>query len=91
MNALKIIGYVLLSLILFWALIVYLPGFSAFGAALLIIGLAVGLLWAVDYFLLKNFNTLEELKDGNVAVALALVAYAILLGFAIMAAFSVWH
>ena len=91
MNALKIALFAIIGALLFWALIENAPAFSAFGAAFLIAAISIAILWAVDFYLLKTFNTLEELKNGNIAVALALMAYAIITGFAILAAFAVWR
>ncbi len=52
---------------------------SGFAAGLLKAALAVGLFWAFDRYVLTEIDTVTELKAGNVAVAVALVALAILL------------
>ena len=52
---------------------------SGFAAGLLKAVLAVGLFWSFDRYVLTDLDTVAELKAGNVAYALMLVALAILL------------
>ena len=52
---------------------------SGFAAGLLKAALAVGLFWAFDRYVLEEVDTVAELKAGNVAYALALLALAVLL------------
>lgn len=52
---------------------------SGFAAGLLKAALAVGLFWAFDRYVLDEVDTVAELKAGNVAYALALLALAVLL------------
>ncbi|MDT0632866.1 CHAP domain-containing protein [Rubrivirga litoralis] len=52
---------------------------SGFAAGLLKAALAVGLFWAFDRYVLDEIDTVAELKAGNVAYALALLALAVLL------------
>ena len=52
---------------------------SGFAAGLLKAALAVGLFWAFDRYVLTEIDTVVEIKAGNVAYALMLVALAILL------------
>ena len=52
---------------------------SGFAAGLLKAVLAVGLFWSFDRYVLTDIDTVAELKAGNVAYALMLVALAILL------------
>ncbi len=52
---------------------------SGFAAGLLKAALAVGLFWAFDHYVLDEVDTVAELKAGNVACALALLALAVLL------------
>jgi len=80
----------IVGLAAFWAVYSNAGHVLAFGAALLIAGIAVTLLWLIDTFILHSFDTLEELKDGNIAVGLALLAYAVVIGSAIIAAFAVF-
>jgi hypothetical protein len=90
----KSIGGIALLLIIgafaFWSIYTNAGQILAFAAAILIAGMATLILWLVDTFVLHNFDTLEELKDGNIAVGLALVAYAIVIGCAIISAFVVF-
>ena len=52
---------------------------SRFAAGLLKAALAVGLFWAFDRYVLDEVDTVAELRAGNVAYALALLALAMLL------------
>lgn len=87
----SIVGLIIAGLILLYLVLTFAPQFSAFGAALMISVTSVALLWTVDTMILHNFDTLEELKNGNVAVGLALVAYAIVVGCSIISAFSIFR
>ena len=55
------------------------PALSGFAAGLLKAALAVGSFWAFDRFVLRELDTVAELKAGNVAYGLMLVALALLL------------
>jgi hypothetical protein len=55
------------------------PELSGFAAGLLKAALAVGAFWAFDRFVLKEIDTLAELKAGNVAYGLMLLSLSILL------------
>lgn len=55
------------------------PVMSGFAAGLFKAALAVGAFWAFDRFVLTELDTVEELKAGNVAYGLMLVALALLL------------
>lgn len=55
------------------------PALSGFAAGLLKAALAVGAFWAFDRFVLTELDTAAELKAGNVAYGLMLVALALLL------------
>src|SRR5690606_11217319 len=55
------------------------PALSGFAAGLLKAALAVGAFWAFDRFVLRDLDTVAELKAGNVAYGLMLVALALLL------------
>ena len=57
--------------------------FSAFAAALLKVAIILLLFEALDRYLLEGINTIEELEEGNLAVAAALLALALLLAPAI--------
>ena len=59
---------------------------SGFAAGLLKAVLAVGLFWSFDRYVLTDIDTVAELKAGNVAYALMLVALAILLAATIATA-----
>ena len=55
---------------------------------LIIVVFAVGLLYCFDKFVLVGYDTIEELKKGNVAVGLALLAYSYIIGSIISAVFG---
>lgn len=57
--------------------------YSAFAAAVLKVAIILLLYEALDRFLLEGVDTISELKDGNVAVAVTLLALALLLAPAI--------
>jgi hypothetical protein len=81
---------IVIALFMFWAVYTNAGQLLAFAAALLIAGISVLLLWLVDTFVLHSFDTLQELKNGNIAVGLSLLAYAVVIGSAIIAAFAVF-
>lgn len=51
--------------------------YSAFAAAFAKAALAVAVFWAVDAYLLTEINTVDEIKSGNTAYGLFLVALAL--------------
>src|SRR5690606_41734420 len=55
------------------------PALSGFAAGLLKAALAVGAFWAFDRFVLRDLDTVAELKAGNVAYGLMPEALALLL------------
>jgi ABC-type uncharacterized transport system permease subunit len=71
-------------------IIIFFEQVSSFAVMLLLIDIAITKLYLVDKFVLKGYDTIEELQKGNVAVGLALLAYAIVVGAALVAAFLVW-
>ena len=87
----KWIGVAVLAGLAFYLLIEYAPAYSAFGAALLIVAMCGGLLWFIDEYILRGFDLIEEIKKGNIAASLAILAYAIVIGSAIIGAFVVYR
>jgi hypothetical protein len=67
-------GIVILVVLLYTA-----PAFAVWGEAVLGVGLLLGALVAADTFIFREFNTLHEIRNGNVAYALLLVAAAIVI------------
>jgi len=57
--------------------------YSAFAAALLKVAIILLLFEGVDRYILEGIDTIEELKSGNVAVAVTLLALALLLAPAV--------
>lgn len=68
----------------------YIEAFSSFGVALLLADIACLKLYLIDKFLLRKYDTLEETAKGNIAPALLLASYAVILLAAIVAAFVIW-
>jgi len=61
----------------------YAVAYSAFAAALLKVAIILLLFEALDRYLLEGIDTIGELEEGNVAVAVALLALALLLAPAV--------
>jgi hypothetical protein len=57
--------------------------YSAFAAAVLKVAIILLLFEGLDRYLLEGIDTIEELKDGNVAIAVTLLALALLLAPAV--------
>lgn len=49
-------------------------------------GFVLGFLWAIDKFILKEFDTIQELKNGNVSYAIVFGAVAIAVALCIAGA-----
>lgn len=81
----------LLISIFFAGVLIYTETYSMFGYAMLLADLFVAKLYFIDKFLLKGWDTISEIKKNNVAAAVILLAYAIVLLAAVMAAFIVWR
>ena len=62
------------------------PQLSTFAAGFAKAAIAIAFLYAVDSYLLPEFDTLNEIKHGNTSVALVILAYAILVGLCVSAA-----
>jgi hypothetical protein len=87
---LPIIAFVLGSLAIAWAIMSYAEAFSSFAVALVLADVVMIKLWLIDKFLLRGYDTITEIKAGNVAAALILVAYSIVVLGAVIAAFVIW-
>jgi len=59
--------------------------FSAFAVAIAMITVGISIFWVIDRFLLKELDTIEELKKGNTAYAIFLLSIALVLAAAILA------
>lgn len=73
-----------IGIVLFALLLIFLEQFSQFGANLLNVGIAISLFAALDKFVLKDIDTIKELKDGNIAYALFLLSLAVLIAAALI-------
>lgn len=89
-SILTIVFIVLGSILALWLITSNFEAYSSFGFALLLAGTATFLLYAIDTWVLHGWDTIEEIKKNNVAAGLALLAYAILVGSCIIAAFVVF-
>jgi len=58
---------------------------SSYPAIIGNVGFGIGIWWAIDKFVLKTIDTIEEIKKGNIAFGLLLLAIAIIIGAAISA------
>lgn len=56
------------------------PDYSSFAGIVLNISVVYSLLTIIDNTFLKGFNTIEELKNNNIAVGIALAGLFIMLG-----------
>ena len=75
------------ALALFLALAAFFPALSTIGAGAFLLALGVGGFVAIDAFVLKNSSTYEEVVvKKNVAYAIALLAYALIVSAAISTA-----
>lgn len=64
----------------------YFPQYSYFGAAVAKVSISVILFWVIDTYLLPEIDTVTEIKNGNIAYALVILAYAIIVAAAISTA-----
>lgn len=58
---------------------------SSFAAIIGNLGFGIGVLWIFDKYLLKEIDTLEEIKKGNIAFALLYLSWCIIIGASILA------
>lgn len=75
-----------LSTALVWLTFEYYPQFSYIGAAVLKVGISVLLFWIIDSYLIHEIDTIHEIKRGNVAYAIVILGYCIIVGLAISTA-----
>lgn len=66
------------GLILLIALLHFAPGFADFGEATIYASFLIAGFVSVDKYIMKNIDTIDELKKGNISYALFLNAIAIL-------------
>lgn len=81
---------VIITLAIVAIIFMYFKQVTSFAVMMLLVDAAFLQLYFVDVFVLRGYDTIEELKKGNVAVGLALCAYAIVSAAAIIAAFLAW-
>jgi len=86
------ISYLKFGLIAIFAIIFGILGIlfvptilSAYPAIVGNIGFGIGLWWLIDKFALKNIDTINEIKKGNIAFGLLLLALAIIIAASIYA------
>ncbi len=68
----------LAGLVLLILLLLLFPGFAVFGETLLFVAVILGLFWLFDSRVMGNLDTVEELRKGNIAYAIFLLAIALL-------------
>ena len=74
-----------------WIMFEHYPAFISFAVALALIDIALIKLWLADKFFLRDFDTLEELKNDNRAVGEAFKGICILIAVAMLCAFAVFY
>jgi uncharacterized membrane protein YjfL (UPF0719 family) len=74
--------------LIFWLVSTNLTAYSSYGNAILLVVASGFLFYAFDKWVLHGFDTMEEIKKGNMAVAVFILAYSIITGCAIIAAFK---
>jgi len=75
-----VVGIIIIGVFLSWLSIVNFVEISSFFVGLLKIGIAIGIWVLVDIFLLKDIDTISEIKNNNIAYALVMLGYFILIG-----------
>lgn len=68
----------LLGLVLLVLLLLLVPAFAVLGETLLYIAILLSAFWIFDEKVMKEIDTIEELKKGNIAYAIFLLAIALL-------------
>lgn len=58
---------------------------SSLAAIIANLGFGIGVLWAFDKYLLKDIDTLIEIKKGNIAFAILYLSWCIIIGASILA------
>lgn len=58
---------------------------SSLAAIIANLGFGIGVLWAFDKFLLKDIDTLDEIKKGNIAFAILYLSWCLIIGSSILA------
>ena len=79
----KHIWLLIVSIALFVGMMVFIPAFSAFSASILKIAIGGSLFFLFDRYVLIEVDTIEELKKGNIAYALFILGYALVIAAAI--------
>lgn len=87
MKTTKLIIICALALAIFVLIMIYAQGFAAYGAAMLMATSGITLFFVIDKWVLNDIDTIEEIKKGNIAYGLFMLAYAIVLAGSIVAAF----
>ena len=68
----------------------YFPSLHFIGVAVLLFSLSLGAFYLTDRFCFPNLDFFDEIKNGNVAASIALLAVFVLIGIAELCAFSVF-
>jgi hypothetical protein len=68
-----------------WTFNYYMP-LSAFAAALLKASIAIAIMYVFDKYVMREINTFEELKNGNIAYAIFMLGWFIVVAATISTA-----
>ena len=68
----------------------YFERFSSFIVSMILVDMYALKLLLIDKYLLEGFDLIEELKNGNVAVGLVILAFSIIIVGSLLAAFVVF-
>lgn len=78
------------GLLLFFFLQAAIPSLQFIGVSALIYGLGLGAWWLTDLFYFPFIDFPLEIKNGNVAAAVTMLACFMLIGIAMLCAFAVF-
>lgn len=78
-----IIGVIFSSILIFSTFNFFIE-FSAFAVAILKAFLSFAIMWAIDRFAIPEVDTMTELKKGNYAYAIFLLALSVVIGASIL-------
>lgn len=81
---------ILAGLVLFGLLQAVMPSLQFIGISTLIYGLALAAWWLTDKYYFPHIDFPQEIKNGNIAAAITMLACFMLIGIASLCAFAVF-
>lgn len=60
-----------------------LPQVTSFFAIIANVGESLGIIYLIDRYVLKDINTLQEIKNGNISYAIFILAICLIIAFSI--------